>query len=220
MRVIEPDFDRRIDLPGVGPCPRPVDIDQSVTGFSDLVSLRIYDFAEGATINGEAEGDEVLIVLLAGAVDIGVTGPHEADFRLEADGDWAIYLPPDHHYALTPIVPAMVAYARARPSVATAPRAFGPEEGTLVVDGTAERLRLRLSAPEGEADASFGLDESLERLVHVNAPGRLLHAGQGVTLGAMDTIVLAPGERALLSLGLNESTGGEVLAVAALSPRS
>jgi hypothetical protein len=55
MQVIEPDFDRMIELPGVGPTPRPVDIDQSVTGFRDLVSLRIYEFADGTTIDGEAE---------------------------------------------------------------------------------------------------------------------------------------------------------------------
>ena len=109
MQVIEPDFDRAVDLPGVGPTPRPVDIDRAVTGFRDLVSLRIYDFADGTLIDGEAEEDEVLVVLLTGAVTIDVTGPHEAAFRLDADGDWAIYLPPHHHYQLRPLAPATIA---------------------------------------------------------------------------------------------------------------
>jgi 5-deoxy-D-glucuronate isomerase len=94
MQVIPPDFDRTVDLPGVGPTPRPVDVDRGVTGFRDLVSLRVYDFADGTVIEGEAEEDEVLVTLLSGAVEIAVTGAREAAFRLDADGDWAIYLPP------------------------------------------------------------------------------------------------------------------------------
>jgi hypothetical protein len=183
-----------------------VDIDQSVTGFSDLLSLRIYEFADGTEIHGEAEEDEVLVVLLAGAASIAVTGLHEAEFRLDADGDWAIYLPPRHHYRLTPLAPATIAYARARASGSSAPRAFRPIEGVLAVEEPAERLRLRLLPLEGETDASAGLPHQAERLVHLTGPARL----PGRDLPPACTLAFAPDENAHL-------TGeGELLVVAAL----
>lgn len=211
MLVIPPDFDRVIDLPGVGPCPRPVDIDQAVTGFADLVSLRIYDFRGGSVVLGEAEADEVLVVLLSGAASFGVTGDHQAAFALEADGDWAAYLPPLHHYRLEALTDATVAYARARPtrgaaSPAFAPQAFAPENGILVIDGPAERLRLRLRPLGEEADASDGLGHDTERLVHLTGPARV----GAEAYPPAHTLALSPGERVLVS------GEGEVLAVAAL----
>ena len=206
MKVIAPDFDRTVDLPGVGPTPRPVDIDQSTTGFRNLVSLRIYEFADGITIDGEAEADEVLVVLLAGAVSIAVTGAHEAGFQLDADGDWAIYLPPHHHYHLRPLTPATVAYARARPSSGSAPRAFRPVAGLLAIEEPTQRLRLRLLPHEGETDASAGLGEDVERLAHLTGPARVGDR----ELPPSHTLALSPGEGAHL---MGE---GELLAVAAL----
>jgi hypothetical protein len=211
MKVIEPDFDRTIDLPGLGPTPRPVDIDQATTGFSDLLSLRIYDFAADAVVEGEAEADEVLVVLLGGAVSIAVSGLHEAEFTLQADGDWAIYLPPRHGYRLTPITQATVAYARARPSGASAPRAFAPMGGILSVEEHAERLRLRLLPLEGQTDASAGLDAGLERLAHLTGPARVT-GGLAYELPPAHTLVLSPGEAA------HVEGEGELLAVAALKP--
>lgn len=206
MLVIPPDHDRTVDLPGVGPTPRPVDVDQATTGFQDLVSFRIYDFADGTVIDGEAEGDEVLVTLLSGAVSIEVTGPHEGAFRLDADGDWALYLPPRHHYRLTPLTPATVAYARARPTAWAAPRAFRPVAGLLAVDEPAQRLRLRLLPLEGETDASAGLPRDCERLAHLTGPARLGNRD----LPPMHTLALSPGDAATV-------TGeGELLAVAAL----
>jgi hypothetical protein len=211
MKVIEPDFDRTIDLPGVGPTPRPVDVDQAVTGFSDLLSLRVYDFAPDTAVEGEAEEDEVLVVLLGGAATVAVTGLHEAEFTLQADGDWAVYLPPRHHYRLTPITQAAVAYARARPSVASAPRAFAPLGGILAVEEPAERLRLRLLPLEGETDASAGLDAGLERLAHLTGPARVT-GGLARELPPAHTLALSPGE------GAHVEGEGELLVVAALRP--
>ena len=208
MRIIEPDFDRMIDLPGVGPTPRPVDIDQTVTGFSDLVSLRIYEFAAGTAIDGEAEEDEVLVVLLSGAVSIAVTGAHEAEFQLDADGDWAIYLPPRHHYRLEPLTPATVAYARARPAAAAEPKSFRPVGGVRAIAEPAQRLRLRLLPLQGETDASAGLGAEVERLVHLTGPARMGDRD----LPPAHSLALSPGENAHV-------TGeGEILAVAALRP--
>jgi hypothetical protein len=211
MKVIEPDFDRVIDLPGLGPTPRPVDVDQAVTGFSDLLSLRIYDFAADAPVEGEAEEDEVLVVLLGGAATLAVTGLHEAEFTLQADGDWAAYLPPRHGYRLVPMTQATIAYARARPSAAFAPRAFAPLGGILAVEGHAERLRLRLLPLEGKTDASAGLDPGLERLAHLTGPARVT-GGLAHELPPAHTLALLPGESA------HVEGEGELLAVAALRP--
>lgn len=208
MQVIPPDFDRIVDLPGVGPTPRPVDVDRGVTGFRDLVSLRVYDFADGTVIEGEAEEDEVLVTLLSGAVEIAVTGAREAAFRLDADGDWAIYLPPRHHYRLRPLTPATIAYARARPEEVFAPRAFRPVGGVLSVEEGVERLRLRLLPLEGETDASAGLGEDLERLAYLTGPAEV----EGRDLAPGHTLALSPGE------GARVTGAGELLVVAALRP--
>ena len=97
--VIRPDEGNLIDLPGVGPCPRPVDVDQSMTGFARLKSVRAYRFAPGATIEGESEADEVLIVVLEGAVTMEIAGAHPLTAPLSAG--CILYMPPDHTYRLT-----------------------------------------------------------------------------------------------------------------------
>lgn len=202
MQIIPPDFARTIDLPGVGPCPRPVDIDQSVTGFADLVSLRIYSFADASVINGEAEGDEVLIALLDGAASIAVTGAENADFILTREDIRAIYLPPGHHYRLVPTGKADIAYLRARPNVPKPPRGFAVSTGPVLlsVEDYAEKLQMRLVRLEAgtalAAETEAGTDA--ERLVHlrgVATSGAGVHAawetlglgkGETVTLGAVE----------------------------------
>ena len=52
------------------PVQRPVDIDRSQTGFANLRSLRIYRFDKDSVIDGHAEEDEVLIVMMAGSVEL------------------------------------------------------------------------------------------------------------------------------------------------------
>ena len=82
MRLIFPDPARMIDLPGVGPCPRPVDIDQRLTGFQRLKSLRIYRFEPGPAIHGESEVDEVFITALEGRFAMAIDGPHALEAEL------------------------------------------------------------------------------------------------------------------------------------------
>lgn len=199
MLVIAPDPARRIDLPGVGPTPRPVDIDQAVTGFSDLVSLRIYDFAAGPPIEGEAEADEVLVTLLSGAATFAALAPDDAEaasFELSETGDRVAYLPPHHRYRLTPRGVARVAYARARPTGAAAPAAFAAPGGRLALDAPAERLRLRLVplSPLDDAPADLGL--RAERLAHLTGGATVRAAGETQVLDAGFTVALAPGEAA------------------------
>ena len=67
MKVIPPDFDRTLDLPGLGPTPCPVDIDQAGAGFADLLSLRIHDFAAGLVfgLHGAIERVTAKVFLLS-----------------------------------------------------------------------------------------------------------------------------------------------------------
>ena len=141
MNLIDADDTRMIDLPGVGPCPRPVDIDQRVTGFKRLKSLRIYRFVPGPAIHGDSETDEVFILPLSGAFDMQITGAHPLTARVSAFGPTrALYMPPGHSYLLTPRSTVTVAYARAEAKgrVATQPVA------ETDCGGLAEHLRYRL----------------------------------------------------------------------------
>lgn len=158
MTVIKADHDRRIPIHGVpAPVSRPVDIDQSITGFGDLRSLRIYRFDEGSVIDGDAEQDEVLVVVLAGSVEFAISGLHPVHFELSAAGAvpgraCVAYLPPRHTYRLRSHTGSEVAYARSTPDRPREPRAFAPTltpalPGVTVVieeHAHAERLRLQL----------------------------------------------------------------------------
>lgn len=208
MQRILPDFTRMIDLPGVGPCPRPVDIDQSVTGFSDLVSLRIYSFSGTAAIKGDAEEDEVLIVLLDGSASIGVSGRHSADYDLTISGTRAIYMPPDHHYRLMPDGRATIAYVRAKPRVTKPPQGFMSGENGLSVESYADRLQLRLIRLDAGQSilAETRAGAAVERLIHVLG---VENASSTEAFGPWQTMALSKGETVTIT------APGEVLIVSA-----
>ena len=189
MRLIEPDENRMIDLPGVGPCPRPVDIDQRLTGFRTLKSLRIYRFQTGPAIHGESEIDEVYILPLVGTLQIEITGRDTFQGRLSALGpDRALYMPPHHSYLLAPAGNVLVAYARAG-AVGTEPvRAVTGTESL----GLAEHLRFRRMTLRTGDQLEVG---GAETLVHVIA-GRLRIAIGAVEAG--QTLALTPTEAQVL----------------------
>lgn len=186
MQIITADPTRMIELPGVGPCPRPVDIDESVTGFRTLKSLRIYRFARGVTIEGESESDEVYVIPIGGAVAMRITGAQPLDARLTGDASRALYMTPDHAYRLTPEADVQVAYARA---------AARGRVATHVVEGMrgtgAEALAFELADLSG--GQTLASDAAKERLIHV-IDGAIRVAGQ--TVAAPSTAALAAGEAA------------------------
>lgn len=136
-QVIAADAARRIHLHGVGEVARPVDIDSSVTGFRHLKSLRIYHFLPGQVINGEAEGDEVCIVLMKGDITMEVQGRSTHTWHLQGRTNvftaapHVVYLPPHHSYRLTPQSEAEVAYARAEAEGQFPARLFPAEEASI-----------------------------------------------------------------------------------------
>lgn len=194
MLRLNSDFSRRIELEGVGPAPRPVDIDQTSTGFSRLVSLRIYSFTPGPPILGEAEGDEVAIVVLNGRCEIAVTGRHAETFMLDAtEGARAIYLPPNHHYRLTPLTIVDVAYSRARSTIEKAPRSFA---GTPLDEGGAfDKLTFTLAAvgASDRMEATTGA-AAAERLVFVQSSKPVAIGGEW--LNSWDCVALPPDGKA------------------------
>jgi hypothetical protein len=207
MIVIAPDFDRLVDLPGLGAVPRPVAAGPDDTGFVALLAFRIDELPDTGAAEEATGEDEILIALLSGACELVVTGLHDATFTLQADGDWAVYLPPRHALRLRPLAPCALAFARARPSAARAPRAYAPGPGgILAVEEGPERLRLRLLPLAGETDAAAGLPEGAERLCHLTGPTEIA----GRRFLPAHSLALAPGERATVA------GEGEILVVAAL----
>jgi len=201
LRLFRPDFDRRIDLPGAGPCPRPVDIDRSVTGFSRLVALRVYSFAQGVAIDGEAEGDEVFIVLMRGRADIAISSgghPH-GPFLLRDDGGMrAVYMPPHAAYRLSAIDDCDIAYARVQPRGTTFRdvRGFAPTSGRLDIVGHADGMDLALVT----LDAGPDLGRLPERFVHVRSDNAFVATLCGERLGDWDSVAIDSGEAAVLDV--------------------
>lgn len=186
MKIIDADPTRMINLPGVGPCPRPVDIDETVTGFKTLKSLRIYSFEAGQTIEGESEGDEVYVIPIGGAIEMKISGASSLSAILSADGVRALYMTPDHAYELTPKSPVQVAYARAAANGAVACHAVSGTTGDA-----AEILRFSLlDLAQGE---TLEQNQSGERLIHLVAGSARVN---GAEASAPQTIALQKGEAA------------------------
>jgi len=150
MKLIQADHDRRITIEGVRyPVRQPVSIDKSQTGFTTLRSLRIYRFEADSVVDGHAEEDEVLIVLLEGTVELTLIGDNSASVprpvTVSAASDapghpCAAYLPPHAAYRLIARTDADVAYARATPADGPAPCIF-PSHAGPDHDGVAHLLQ-------------------------------------------------------------------------------
>lgn len=192
MKVIKADHTRMIDLPGVGPCPRPVDIDERVTGFTSLKSLRIYRFEAGQRIEGESEGDEVFVVPVEGSVHMAISGPHPVEAELSAQGPHhALYMTPHHAYELAPQSETLVAYSRAAATGRYPTKVFDARN-TL---GEAEWLSYRLETVEAGQALSVGGKH--ETLVYM---GRSSGEVAALQWGEMDTLAFAAGETATIAV--------------------
>lgn len=201
MLIVAPDFARRIDLPGPGPCPRPVDIDRARADLTTLVSLRVYSFAAGNVIDGEAEEDEVYIVLMRGRADIAVDndGKRVGVFPLGTGGARAVYLPPHAAYRLTAVADCDIAYARCEPAATPFPEpgSFTPSGGRLAVRDHAQRMELALATlPAGaQADIVAGDGHASERFVHIRSDDGAATLS-GKRIGDWDSVILSDGETA------------------------
>lgn len=220
-KKIPSDYNRFVKLENVGEVSRPVDIDQSVTGFSQLVSLRIYRFLEGQVINGGAEDDEVCIVFLSGDVTMEVTGEEHHTWTIQGrknvfdDLPYVVYLPPHYRYKLSPHADAEVAYARARAEGHFPPRLIKPDmlEQKLSNQSTSVQI-----LQEGEAEKLLCREFSLalkheqhlkestrEQLFYIRldppsskALAQFSKGNETLTLVHGDTLAVKPAEQATL----------------------
>jgi hypothetical protein len=234
MKLIKADHQRRIEIAGVPePVQRPVDIDRSQTGFASLRSLRIYRFDKDSVIDGHAEEDEVLIVIMAGSVELSMmdqdSGDSPGPLILSAASDsqddpCVAYLPPRGGYRLIPRNTAEVAYARATPAGGPPPHVFRShpvrdDSGVTVLveeNNYPQRLRLRLlQVTDAQKDISVlpiqRSEDRCEGLVHIRtAPAEgvatITREGATVTpLASWDTVAVLPGECPTLSFKAGSS---------------
>jgi hypothetical protein len=242
MKQIKADYQRHIEIAGVAePVQRPVDIDRSQTGFAVLRSLRIYRFDKGSVIDGHAEEDEVLIVMLAGSIELSMmdhtSGDSPRPFTLSAASDshgepCAAYLPPAAGYRLVAQSNAEVAYARATPAGGRSSHVFqshslsDPGGVTLLLEENnyPQLLRLRLLQIEaGQHDLSIlpiqKSENTCEALVHVRtipsegvATIKREHETL-VPLASWDTVAVMPGD----SPTLNFQAGSSALVLVVLA---
>lgn len=136
-RIVRPDPRRTIHLDGVGDVRRPIEVGHDASGLTHL-SMRAYDFLEGQVIDGEAEGDEVAIVLLSGRAVLrvmadGIDETYELTGRkdpFEAPAH-AVYLPPHYRYQLRLERDSTVSYSRSEANGERAPFHATPESGNV-----------------------------------------------------------------------------------------
>lgn len=183
--------------------PRPVDIDRAKATLETLVSLRVYSFAEGNVIDGEAEGDEVFIVLMHGAADIAVAvdGKTVGNFTLRMDGDRAVYLPPHSAYQLTATGDCDIAYARSEPVAATPwPSSFAATDGTLAVTDHAVGMEMALATVAAGGDLTIAASDggTPERFVHIRGAGTASTLSE--TLKDWYSAIFSDGEHAALTV--------------------
>lgn len=210
MRLIHPDYTRRIAIDGVpAPVRRPVDIDQSATSFAELRTLRIYQFDPASVIDGHAEEDEVFIVALAGTVELTMNaggvdiGPALLSAPPAAAGPCAAYLPPGGAYRLVAKTEAHIAYARATPTASRPPKIFDCSEGSgeslLEEMSYAEKLQLRL-LQLSPSQQPIVLSSNAETLVHVmgGAIQEKLDGSPEVAIDPWGTVALSRGEQCSL----------------------
>lgn len=155
-RVVRPDPSRTIQLDGVGDVSRPVEVGRDATGL-DHLSMRAYDFRAGQVIDGEAEGDEVVIVLLSGCVEIQIVGT-DVDETYELAGrespfeapPHTVYLPPHHRYQLRMDRDATVSYSRVKAQGGRKP--FHVPAADTPIHGLAGGIVRRDLMPEGASE--------------------------------------------------------------------
>jgi 5-deoxy-D-glucuronate isomerase len=122
------DPSRRVAFPGLGEFERPLEVTAEVTGW-DAPTARAYQYRAGQTITGAAEGDEMVMWLVAGAVAVSATGVARV----------ALYLPPGGEYTAEVFEDALVLYCRAPGPVAPGRSAT---LGAVVDASVSERLRV------------------------------------------------------------------------------
>lgn len=145
IHKVSSDWDARIWFEGTGWAERRLEVTPAIAGW-DFLSFRTYTFRAGQVIEGESATDEMAMVLLSGAISMGVAGPGWSDtWEMSGRDDafagppFALYLPPGSTYKLTVHADADCAYGRAPAQGARPPRLIRPEDVTIADSTPRER---------------------------------------------------------------------------------
>jgi 5-deoxy-D-glucuronate isomerase len=134
---------RRLTFAGIGEVERPLEVAREQTGW-DAPTARAYQYRAGQVIDGDAEGDEMVMVLIDGELALSATGLEERVAGRHdplADAATILYLPPGASYRAEIRRDARVLYCRA----AGTPAADGRPAwiGAALDASVSVRLRIR-----------------------------------------------------------------------------
>jgi hypothetical protein len=134
---------RRLTFPGIGEVERPLEVTREQTGWA-APTARAYQYRAGQAIDGDAEGDEMVMVLIDGELTLSGTGLEPRVCSRHdplTDPATVLYLPPGASYRAEVRHDARVLYCRApgTPDAEGRPAWIGER-----LDGTiSAQLRLR-----------------------------------------------------------------------------
>jgi hypothetical protein len=140
---IASDPTRRLLIDGAGLVERPLEVTPELTGWA-APTARAYTYRAGQVIDGEAEGDEMVMLLLRGDVDLAADGIVQRCVRVDpfADAAVVLYLAPGGAYRASVRADSHVLYCRAPAAGSRPTRILAPDAGELVTAEVAERLRI------------------------------------------------------------------------------
>jgi KduI/IolB family len=141
---------RRLFFEGIGEVERPLEVTPELTGW-DAPSARAYQYRMGQVVDGDAEDDEMVMVLLWGEVALSATGIDErVCVRRDPFTEPAtvLYLPPGGSYRADVRADAHVLYCRAPGSDGVTDRparllVAAPCQSVILSGATSARLRMR-----------------------------------------------------------------------------
>jgi hypothetical protein len=142
MRIAS-DPARRIHLDGTGPVERPLEVTPELTGWA-APTMRAYRYRAGQAIDGESADDEMVMLLVAGDLELEAGGLRRRCTRADpfADDPVVLYLPPGETYRTAIHADADVLYCRAPATGRLPARIAAPGGGAVLGEGEAERLRI------------------------------------------------------------------------------
>lgn len=143
MRIAS-DPSRRLFLEGAGLVERPLEVTPEMTGWT-APTARAYTYRAGQVIDGESAGDEMVMLMLRGDIDLEAAGLEQRCLRADpfAAPPLALYLPPGESYRASVRGDSHVLYCRAPAEGQRPARIVGDADGEVISAAVAERLRVR-----------------------------------------------------------------------------
>jgi hypothetical protein len=167
------DPERRLFFEGIGVVERPLEVTPELTGWL-APTARAYRYGAGQVVDGDAEGDEMVMVVLWGELALCATGVEERvcvrrdPFR---DPATVLYLPPGGSYRAEVLADAHVLYCRAPGTAGAAERPArlieaDPARPEILDGAVSEQLRIRENVVAAASWATLPLDGAGRGIVY------------------------------------------------------